>query len=758
MADAFIARLYAEDRRRYGSSPPGSKSTPNDKLPQEDKDRRAAKQNFDAYVRSRDSGHLDWVKLARKCDSYYSGDQWEESVTNDLDSQNRPHLTINQVKSTINSIKGEYIKAQQEISFQPRGKGATTEVATALSFVIKQIQYNNKSQWNETTVLEDGLIEDRGYFDIRIDYSDNIFGEIREEVIDPRDVLLDPGAKEYDPATWKEVIRTRWLTPDEIEALWGRDKADMLRNREFATRFGHDSIQFDVPTQTFGGIDTVGQFVPDTYEDSLNVARVRIIERQHKRLTRCTYFVDPVEGDMRECPENWDDQKCAEHAAKFGLDVLEKPSMKIRWTVSADDVLLSDTWSQYRRFTIIPFFPYFRRGKPTGLVRDLLSPQDMLNKISSQELHVVNTTANSGWIFESGSLVNMDADDLEQVGAKTGLVLEYSKGSQAPEKILPNQVPAGLSNIAAKAQIYFRQVSGLPESFMGHASREVSGVAVAEQNQAATTQLEVVFDNLKKTRQYRADFMLELIQAFYTETRLIQVTELDIDGRQQTTEFNVNQTEETFNPETGDTVESRVINDLTLGEYTVVVTSVPHHETMQDTIFSQAIQMREIGVALPDFVLIENSRLPNRTEVAELMKKIQGMAEPTQEEMEMQQMQQMLMLQGQQAQVRGLMAKAALDEAHAHKMMVDADVAMQKPLLEMQARGAELRVSMEQMDRDLQAKIAELQARMAISREKNDTERFTAQVEGLGKRTAAALKYQTDLKKIAKMGGKPKAK
>ena len=55
--------------------------------------------------------------------------------------------------------------------------------------------------------------------------------------------------------------------------------------------------------------------------------------------------------------------------------------------------------------------------------------QEQLNKISSQELHIVNTTANSGWIVESGSLSGMTADDLEEHGAETGLVLEYNEVS-----------------------------------------------------------------------------------------------------------------------------------------------------------------------------------------------------------------------------------------------------------------------------------------------------------------------------------------
>ena len=44
----------------------------------------------------------------------------------------------------------------------------------------------------------------------------------------------------------------------------------------------------------------------------------------------------------------------------------------------------------------------------------MISPQEQLNKISSQELHIVNTTANSGWVVESGSLSNMTEEELEE--------------------------------------------------------------------------------------------------------------------------------------------------------------------------------------------------------------------------------------------------------------------------------------------------------------------------------------------------------
>ena len=76
------------------------------------------------------------------------------------------------------------------------------------------------------------------------------------------------------------------------------------------------------------------------------------------------------------------------------LSIISKMQKKVRWTVTCDKVVLHDDWSPYAGFTIVPYFAYFRRGRPFGMVRNLLSPQEQLNKIGSQELHIVNTTAN----------------------------------------------------------------------------------------------------------------------------------------------------------------------------------------------------------------------------------------------------------------------------------------------------------------------------------------------------------------------------
>ena len=161
------------------------------------------------------------------------------------------------------------------------------------------------------------------------------------------------------------------------------------------------------------------------------------------------------------------------------------------------------------------------------MVRNLLSPQEQLNKIASQELHIVNTTANSGWMVEAGSLVGLTADDLEEHGAETGLVLEYQRGTTPPTKIQPNTIPTGLDRIGQKAADNIKSISGINDSMLGTDGAEVSGVAIQAKQNRGVIMIQVPLDNLKKTRQILAEKILNLVQTFYTEQRIIQVTNED---------------------------------------------------------------------------------------------------------------------------------------------------------------------------------------------------------------------------------------
>lgn len=705
-----------------------------------------------AYTRARDAGHLDWVKEARKYDEYYYGKQWEDDVKNVLDSQKRPAHTINLVLSTVNAVIGEYIKSRQDISFQPMGKGASQDAADSLRFLFKQIAINNKSEYKEKIVFTDGLIQDRGYFYYFLDFSDNIQGEIREEVLDPTDVILDPGAKEYDPRTWSEVFISRWMTPDEIGALYGaefRDKVELAG----AGTFGHDSLEWESPN--FSGNHYNSEiFFQSGLEEIKKVKRVRVIERQHKELARTSYFVDIETGDMRRVPEGWSKERAVEFAQRMDLIIIWKPERRVKITITADKVLLHNGWSLFNQISLIPFFPYFRRGRPFGLVRNLISPQDMLNKVTSQELHVVNTTANSGWIFDTGSLINMDRDDLVQTGAQTGLVLEVAPGSDRPEKIQPNQIPSGLSEIGQKAGLFFHEISGVNEAQLGQ-GRSDSSKALESRKQGGQIQQEIIFDNLEYTRRLRAEIMLEIVQNYYTETRLVQVFTKNDDGDQIRTEVTVNQTIEAIDPETQETAEE-IKNDLTLGEYAVVISTVPRRDTYEEALFDQLMQMREVGVQIPDYVIVESSQLPEKQEIVEVIKQITGLAAPTPEEVERAEILADLEIRAITADVVEKEAHGIERQAMAMKLQAQAQESAQNPEVSKLKIGTEARVEIEKMREARETSNNDLMTRIRIAQGKESTMTTIAQIESMTARNVGGLKNRTELQKALMKLKEPK--
>lgn len=657
-----------------------------------------AKRNWREYIRCRDNGHLKYLEEARKFDRFYSGDQWDKDVTDRLDSEKRPWLTMNLVLSTVNTVSGEQRAQRADMQFKPKREGVS-EVASALTKLTDHVLDENKFAYTESLVFDDGIIEDRGWFDVRMDFSDNLMGDIRITSDDNGDVLLDPGAREYDPNTWPQVVFSRWYELDEITELYGQEAANKLEALAGADEqtYGHDSVQYEV---MFGeDPESMGYAHEDPDQ---RVKKVRVIERQYKKLHRGLWFVDQETGDMRLVPENWSKTKRAQFAKKFGLAIIPRVTRRIRWTVTADKFVLHDDWSPYPFFTKVPYFPYFRRGKPSGLVRHLISAQELVNKVTSQELHVVNTTANSGWVFQTGTLIGMTREDLEERGAETGLVLEVARGAEMPQKIQPNQIPTGLDRIGTKGVDFFREVSGISDALLGFDSPEVSGVAIEAKQGRGLVQMQVAFDNLQRTRSMLAERILYMLQTFYTETRFYRITNWESFEREQE-DLTINEP----------TAEGEILNDLTLGEYDVVVASAPARDTFNESQFAEVLALRNAGVMIPDHWVLQYSNLDKKRQLAEEVMEMQGLGEPTEEELAVIQQQNELAMALQQLQVAELEAKVMKLEADA--MLSQAKAQKEMSNTERQAIETKAQTDMARIEADLAIKRAEVMAKLKIA-------------------------------------------
>ena len=578
----------------------------------------AARDNWARYLYGKDRGHTDYLPHAARCEDMYlgGGRQLTPEQRAALIAARRPGYEFNQIMPSINSAIGYQIHNRMDIAFKPRGGDSDLFKATILSKAVMQVADLCALHWHETQMFSDGLIQQRGYYDVRMSFDDNIKGEIVVGTLDPLDVIPDPDAKSYDPDNWGDVIITRWLTLDEIEQVYGKTAR---KRAEESNDAGHDfgDLEDGVDRNKFATRKDWGYAdACATKEDGLS--RYRIIDRQRFVYELTTCLVWPGTGDV---------QVEATMAADSIADALSNGAVRakrmrrrIKWVVTTFSATLHDKYSPYEHFTVVPYFAYFRRGKTVGMVDNAIGPQEVLNKAVSQVVHIVNSSANSGWVVEENSVTNMTPKELEQRGAQNGLVIEYKKGAKPPQKIQPNQVPTGVTHLIDRADKALKDVT-VPEAMRGVQGPETSGIAIQAKQFASQQQLSVPLDNLAYTRQLLAKRLLKLIQRYYDTYRVFRITETDPrTGKPKEEILEINK----FDPTTGG-----YINDVTIGTYDVVITEQPMQVTFQNSQFQQALEMRKAGVNIPDPVMVRYSNLSDKHEILDALPGNQPAPDPT---------------------------------------------------------------------------------------------------------------------------------
>jgi len=671
------------------------------------------------YTRVRD-GHLAYVESANKNDAFYQGKQWDEADLNRLRAERRPALTINMILSTINTLVGEHAKTAADVAFEPI-RGGSEATAACLSKLWEDITNRNRFRYEEREVFEDGLIMRRGWFDIRMDVGITAMGDVKIRAIDPREMIIDPDGQKYDPTTWGFIGRTWWASLNDIALDYGLNDEQISALRAMGgadneSSSGMDHIMFR--TSTFGGVENTMWGGNSGEEAALEGRKLyRVLEREYYVRAQIQFLVDPRTGDSRQVPDHWDAAFVSEFASQHQLRVDTRIGRRVRWTVTCGSTVLRDMWSPYRTFTKRPYFPYFRRGNPMGVVDNLISPQEQLNKIASQELHVINTTANSGWKIPKGSLTNMTIDELKSHGAETGVVIEFNQAKGEPEKIQPNQIPAALDRAEQKAQMNIAMISGLPPGMVSKDPQQTpNGQTVEFVKDRTNTQNQVVMENLARTREMVIEKVLELVQDFMTHERVIFAT---VDG-DEPQEVVMNQI----------TAAGEIVNDVTKGEYKAVVTMIPARDTYRENQMMEAMALMSQGVMIRPERLVKLSSLADRDLVAAEVAADSGRGPVTPEEQQQMQAQKMaemqsmmLQLEELKASVMQLQSQAMLNQAKAGAAVAMTEVAMADVEASVQNNRETnaLRESLAQLNAasKMDGKVIDAQVRVALQKSKN---------------------------------------
>lgn len=601
-----------------------------------------------------DKNHETFLQIAAECEDFTFGEQWSEADREEMRSNKRPALTINMILRAVAAVYGEYSSMRGVITTKSRGR-KSFDASSLLNKVIDQVLYDCNYSDEESEVFFDGCITGRGYFEVRLSDDNDPTGVISITSQDNMQIVLHPQAKTYDPDKWPAVYTVDYLTYDEVEELYGEEAAESVMYSPRGTS-GLNEEDLMENGHTFGGdsmADSSGS------EEATNVCRV--ISEQAWERREAYVLVDPNTTDYETV---WADEMSLEEATSLAEDnQLIMESRKVRhpkfYVYTDGDVLLFEGWSPYRHINIIPYFFYFRKGRSMGMVENLRSPQEQINKGESQELHIVNSTSNGGWQMEENSLVNMSSEELERSGAKPGLVIVRRRGSQPLDKIFPNTVPSGISNLGNKATSHLIGVSGVNEGMLGSTPQNVSGRVVDHKKQSGQSQLQMPFDNLERTRKLLGRIVLSIIQDYFTEARVLRYTASDSPEDEDLILNQVN-------------AAGQIVNDVSLGRYDIVVTTRPKQDVYTDYEFAELMALQEAGVAVPPWYIVEKSHVSSRYSIAEDMKTAAGL-NPTKEQVEMQSVQMQIALETSKQELLELRAKTAKLEAEVGLIVAETD-------------------------------------------------------------------------------------
>jgi hypothetical protein len=544
-------------------------------------------------------GHREYVAKAYENSNMYMGGglQWSAEDRQIVESEDRRCVEENRIMGIVNTAVGYQIANRMDISLRPRGRGADDELATTLQKVIKKVCDDNRFHWAETDVVTDGFIEQRGYYDVRISFDENIYGDIVISTLDPRGVMPCPDSNTYDSNLWPYVLTEENMTLDRIEAEFGKSARRSVELMDLPVDGGEEMQTWK---QQFG--DPNHAMWQDWITENDGSKQYLVITRQYKVFERTQCAVWPT-GDVRPIPDATPEQIAA--YKKQGAVIMQRPKTRWKFLVTTANAVLFDDYSPFPWCTVVPYFPYFRRGLTRGLVDNVISSQLGLNKALGQLENTFDHVSNSGWLIEENSLTNITIDEAKTRLAQNGAVVVYKQGSTPPKKIDPPQVPAGLVEMINTHRRALADAIGEALDNSGP-QNEMSGVAYQARQYASQQKLAIPLDNLARTRHMVAERIIDLIQMFKDAPEILRITETDPYGQQITEEVYVNQP-----TETGD-----YLNDLTIGEYDLVISEQPMQVTFDNSQFEQAMRMIEAGVPIPPAFLLRYSSLSEKVEIA----------------------------------------------------------------------------------------------------------------------------------------------
>lgn len=549
---------------------------------------------------------------------FYAGEVslWSELYPN-LPANRRRLFNFNRIRRIINMVSGHQRRNRKSMIAIPV-EDASQETADQFSKILSHMGEKGDVLKTISESFQGAMVSGMNLLHIWNDYRDDpVSGTLRVDNCEYNSFLIDPYFRKADLSDCNGIWKRSYLTKKECISLLPNHADEIINISPNAT-----------------GKDSKFQYMPENYGWSYKDL-LAYDEFYYRDYRKTKMLVDTETGETLEWRSD-DEQKLKEYIRTYPQVIVEEtqvPTVHMAVVVQGRVLYRGPNPLGIDRYPFVPMFAYYNPQIPyyylrvQGMVRDLRDAQYLYARRKVIELDILESQINSGWIYKEDALVN--PKDVFLAGQGRGLALKDSAQMSDVQQIQPPQIPPSMFQMSEQLAKEVMEVSGVNEELLGSANDDKAGVLAMLRQGAGLTTLQPLFDQLDSTQELLGRVLIEAVQVNYTPGKIQKII-----GEEPAEEF----------------------YNKNFGKYGCRVEDGLNTATQKQMQFAQLLQMRELGVQIPDDLLIKSSTLQNKDDLVEAIQAQQQAAQ------EQEQAQQQAAMQEQQARTELAQARAIADK------------------------------------------------------------------------------------------------
>jgi hypothetical protein len=534
----------------------------------------------------------------------YAGDQWTQVEKTSLEQQKRMVLQLNKVRRVVNLYSG-YERENRLSTVCAPVEDSDEDTADLLSDVMLYVYDKGDAHHVISEAFEHCLKTGLAIVGIYIDYSkDKVNGDIKFYWKPFNALMLDPYFTKRDLSDCDQASTRDLLSREQVKCM---------------LPWVDPSIIDNIPT---GIRDNKYQYlgIYRQYNSTYIAKNLLTYDQYWVRVNKPQkYLVDLDTGVTQE----WNGTKEEEEKIREAIAQNEniqiinsyKRTVELNIIVGGRLLYSGPDPTGLDCFPFVAIIGYFEplldtiELKIQGLVRSIYDAQRQYNRRHSQIIDLMESVINTGWISKNGAVV--DPTMLLQSGQSRNVVLNDGFDVNADiREINAPQVPPGYLQYQDIIDKNIMEIPGGSEELLGISSTGDSQVSGRLAEVRASNGLKGnrgLYDNLEQTLKWLGQIVLKAIQINFTPGKVWRITKRD-----PTPEF--------FSGE--------------FGQYDSVIKQAILTQTQKAAYYYQLLQLREIGIAIPDDEIVDAAPLQGKIRLRQKMAEI-AQAQQQASEMEM---------------------------------------------------------------------------------------------------------------------------